>query len=193
MKKIIFILLYFQAAIFLFSGLAVAENPPQTETQMKQKMRPPVVRSPHFVRSGVAYDADEDVTGLITVQDPKSFFNPRTKQVTWWGEFKPFISWGAPQLAAKWYSPSGQLVASQEFKGMACRLAKTTLAMAPYQPEEGRWQVDIYMDGRVIDRRPFVVFDAVRDARDKQNAAAQGRGPEVSSTDIATESQGEKI
>ena len=190
----LFLILIF--AVFLSPYPLFAQDAPPASTEQaavssgsaQTNNRPPVQRSQHFVRSGVAYDADEDMSGTITVQDPKSFFNPRTKQVTWWGEFKPFASWGPPELKAMWYDPSGRFVASQTFRGMECRLAKTTLPMAPYRPEEGRWQVDIYMDGRVIDRKPFVIFDAARDARDKAQTAQRQQNPEISSTDVSLES-----
>lgn len=110
-----------------------------------------------LVRSGVAHDASENILGIISVKEPKSFFKPDAKQMTWWGEFKPFKFWGRPKLEARWHSPSGEQVATQQFKGEECALAKSTLKMkGPAQ--EGTWRVDVYHEGNQIDSKNFVVY-----------------------------------
>jgi len=133
-----------------------------SETQ--QNPSQPVDRAKHLRRSGVAYDAYETISGLIKIVDPRSFFRPTTKQVTWWGEFKPFSTWSRPNLHARWFNPEGQLVSSQDFQPEECRLAKATLTVRPSNIEmrEGRWQVEILMDGKPIDRKNFVVFNPSR-------------------------------
>lgn len=117
-------------------------------------------QSEFLFRSGVAYDASEDLLGLIHIQEPKSFFKPDTDQITWWGEFKPFKTWGRPELVAKWYDPQGRLASTQEFKGTICRLAKATLKTANLnlQENQGQWRVEIYMKDRQIDSKNFYVF-----------------------------------
>ena len=121
---------------------------------------PVIPQSEFLLRSGVAYDASENILGLVRIEEPKSFFKPDTDQVTWWGEFKPFKTWGRPELVAKWHDPEGQLMNTQQFKGTVCRLAKATLQTANLNLEQsqGRWRVDIYMKGKQIDSKNFYVF-----------------------------------
>lgn len=121
---------------------------------------PVIPQSEYLLRSGVAYDASEDLLGIIQITEPKSFFKPETDQVTWWGEFKPFKTWGTPELEAKWYDPAGRLITTQNFKGSVCRLAKTTLKTADLNLEQnqGRWRVDISMKGKPIDSKHFYIF-----------------------------------
>ncbi|GEM_PF-3580056 len=124
----------------------------------------PIERSKYLQRSGVAHDAYEALTGMIKILDPRNFFSPGASQVTWWGEFKSFNTWGRPQLHARWFNPEGMMVASQDFVGEECRLAKVTLEVRERNIElkEGRWMVEVSMDGKPIDRKNFVVFDPNR-------------------------------
>ena len=125
-----------------------------------QPTAPVIPPNEFLLRSGVAYDAREDWLGTIHITEPKSFFKPETNQVTWWGEFKPFKTWGTPELVAKWYDPEGRLISTQNFKGGVCRLAKATLKTADLNLEQnqGRWRVDISMQGKPIDSKSFYIF-----------------------------------
>ncbi|MBI4399082.1 MAG: hypothetical protein HY586_08135 [Candidatus Omnitrophica bacterium] len=147
------VVLFFSIAILAFSGYA--------QTKPEEQALP---RDKYLVRSGVAHDAHEDIFGLITIDDPKNFFTPAAPQLTWWGEFKPFTSWGRPKLHAEWLDPDGEVIAAQDFKGLHCRLAKTTLKVgqANVNLREGKWEVRIYMKGKLLDRKNFVVFDPLK-------------------------------
>lgn len=113
-----------------------------------------------LVQSGVAYDASEAWWGKINVQEPKSFFKPTTDQITWWGEFKPFKFWGTPELQAVWINPQGKEAARQDFKGLHCALAKTTLKMNTVARPipKGKWRVDVYHKGQLIDSKNFMIY-----------------------------------
>lgn len=117
------------------------------------------IRDEHLKASGVAFDAREDILGMIHIDEPKTFFKPDTSQVTWWGEFDEFEAWTRPQLEARWYNPQGQLLQTQQFRGTICRLAKTTLQMQDLQ-QQGRWHVEIYYKGELLDRKDFFLYDA---------------------------------
>jgi len=117
-----------------------------------------LLKDKYLVRSGVAFDAKENIFGLIRLQGPKNFFRPDTKQVSWWGEFKPFKTWGTPELEARWYNPQGELISKQSFKGQVCQLAKTTLKMEGLQVQ-GMWKVEIYYKGGLLDQKQFSIFD----------------------------------
>ncbi len=133
----------------------------------------PFDRAKYLIRSGVAYDAFESVFGLISIIDPRSFFTPNTSQVTWWGEFKSFSTWDVPHLKARWYNPDGVMVSQQSFTGEECRLAKVTLEVREQNIElkEGRWTVEVAHDGKVIDRKNFVVFNPNRPPVSPQSAS----------------------
>ncbi len=149
---------------FIFIIILVSIFCPLVFAQLPGAIQPgapvPLPQSDFLLRSGVAYDASEDLLGLIHIQEPKSFFKPDTDQMTWWGEFKPFKTWGRPDLVAEWYDPEGRLINTQQFKGTICRLAKATLKTANLNLEQnqGRWRVDIYMKGEKIDSKNFYVF-----------------------------------
>lgn len=120
----------------------------------------PLERSKYLLRSGVAFDASEDIFGLIHIKEPKNFFKPDTEQVTWWGEFQPFKAWGRPELEAKWYSPQGACIATQQFRGSVCRLAKTTLKMEGSDTAnmQGLWRVEVYHKGQLLDQKQFSIY-----------------------------------
>lgn len=121
---------------------------------------PVIPQNEFLLRSGVAFDASEDLLGIIHIEEPKSFFKPDTEQVSWWGEFKPFKTWGSPELTAEWHNPRGEVVARQEFKGSVCRLAKTTLSAAGLnlQQNQGQWRVNVYMKGELLDSKVFYIY-----------------------------------
>jgi len=131
-----------------------------------------------LISSGVAYDASENILGQITVKDPRGFFKPDTDQVTWWGQFKPFKFWTRPELTAIWYEPPqpGTEVAQQEFKGLHCALAKTTLKTAELsQPlKEGTWRVDIYMQNKKIDSQQFIIYGGPQSKISSQGSGEWG-------------------
>ena len=134
----------------------------------------PVLFNPKgmLVQSGVAFDAHEDLLGIVHIQEPKSFFKPDTTQVTWWGEFKPFKFWGKPELEAVWYAPPppGQETAKQNFTGGICVLAKSTLKLS--QPvTEGTWRVEVYCKGEKIDSKNFVIYGGTKPVLNTQAPA----------------------
>lgn len=151
MKRTGFAGLVLLAAVF--AGRALAE--PFIQSVQPALFNPKSM----LVQSGVAFDAHENLLGIVHIQEPKSFFKPDTKQVTWWGEFKPFKFWGKPELEAVWYEPPppGQEVAKQNFKGQMCVLAKSTLKLSS-AAKEGTWRVDIYHKGQKIDSKSFMVY-----------------------------------
>lgn len=111
-----------------------------------------------IVRSGVAHDASENLfMERVDAKEPRSFFKPDAKQMTYWAQFKSFKFRGKPKLEGRWYSPSGKQVATQQFKGHIFIMAKTTLKMEG-PVEEGTWRIDVYRDGQKIDSKNFVVY-----------------------------------
>jgi hypothetical protein len=152
------------AFCLFFSAIfhAGAEDAERTPLGVK-----PMLHNPKsmLVGSGVAYDASENILGIISIKEPRSFFKPDTDQVTWWGEFKPFKFWGRPELEARWYTPSNpdHPHSVQQFKGEECALAKSTLKMSG-PVAEGKWRVDIYHKGEKIDSKNFIIYGPPRPA-----------------------------
>lgn len=147
---------------------------------------PPLQRQQYLMRSGVAFDASEDIFGLIHIEEPKDFFKPDTEQVSWWGEFKPFKAWGRPELEAKWYNPQGQLMAGQKFRGNVCRLAKTTLKMQGMKEvQQGLWRVEVYMKGKLLDQKQFSIYES--------GPSPSKSGPSFSSVSVETSYQQKEV
>lgn len=109
--------------------------------------------------SNVAYDAHErGLLGKIKIDEPPGDrFSPQSNQLAWWGKFdKPFEYWGNPDLAASWFDPEGQKVASIEVDAEQCKLAKAVLRQEGFQP--GIWRVDVNCrDGTLLDQKQFAV------------------------------------
>lgn len=110
--------------------------------------------------SGTARDAKEDFLGRVKIKPPRSPFPSEMDKVTWWGTFKPFEFWGSPEFQAVWINPQGRRVASQNFRGGKCILAKTALNVENLPTrtlEPGMWRVIVSCKEVVIDNRPFAV------------------------------------
>lgn len=151
------------------------------------QVMPSAMSSEKFLfRAGVAYDAHESIVGLITIDNPKSFFDAsKVSQATWWGEFKPFKTWGRPKLFAQWFDPTGKMVLQQSFQGLHCRLAKTTLnfPQQKVQMSLGNWRVEVSMKGSVIDQKTFVVY----------NSAQPQAAPQPQSVNVQSSVQSEGV
>lgn len=122
-----------------------------------------------MTESGVARDAKENFLGGVKIKPPRSSFPPEMDKVTWWGTFKPFEFWQSPQLEAAWVNPRGEIVERQSFRGGACALAKTTLAVQKLpraRLESGMWRVIVSCQDVTIDNHPFAVVGSSAPTQD---------------------------
>lgn len=127
-----------------------------------------------IIKSGVAEDAsffmfEPNVIGK------RDFFPPTVKKVTWWALFQPFATYEFTPAAftARWYAPNRELYWEESFSGGG-PFAKVSLPIKETPAEEfpGRWYVQIYYKGRLIDDKQFLI-----DIKDRSDSAAAGPVP----------------
>lgn len=94
----------------------------------------------------------------------KSFFTKTDAKVTWWATFQPaafgFIRPQPPGFIARWYAPNGTMYWEESFAGdIGSHFAKNSLPIAgtPAETFPGRWRVQIYYEGRLIDEKEFII------------------------------------
>ena len=117
----------------------------------------------YLARSGLATDATESFWGgKVKPDEPRNEFSPNDEKVTWWGEFKPFESWGRMETDARWIDPYGRVVKQDKVEGGHCRMMKASLSprQLPFRMVDGVWLVAIGCADNPIDVKRFVVRSA---------------------------------
>ncbi len=115
--------------------------------------------------SGVAEDCSYvPIPTIATPKGKKNFFSKTDKQATWWALFQPaalgFLRTAPPGFTARWYAPNGTLYWEESFAGdIGSHFAKHSLPIAgtPVETFPGRWRVQIYYEGRLINEKEFIV------------------------------------
>ena len=115
--------------------------------------------------SGIHEDCG--LVGFLGIPQPKgkkNFFSKFDKQATWWASFQPvtfgLIRTAPPSFTARWYAPNGNLYFEDNFAGdIGSLFAKNSLPIAgtPAETFPGRWRVQIYYEGRLIDEKGFII------------------------------------
>jgi len=151
-------------AIF-FSGCA-ASLPAKVEGEIASLHPSPSSATWSAIKeSGINEDCGLVVfLGIPQPKGKKDFFSKSDKQVTWWATFQPatfgFIRTAPPSFTARWYAPNGHLYWEDSFAGdIGLLFAKNSLPIAetPAETFPGRWRVQIYYEGRLIDEKEFLI------------------------------------
>lgn len=120
----------------------------------------------YIKRSGIGGDASHNLfLNKVNVKNNTIFFKPDTEKVTWWAEFQP-MAFPSPYhvtFQAKWYDPQGNHFFEEEFplnSGWDATFVKTSLPIAntPAQHFPGLWQVEVYYQGSLIDKKKFHIM-----------------------------------
>ncbi len=117
----------------------------------------------HMTRSGMAEDAKESFWGgKVTPKNSRTEFSPDDEKITWWGEFKPFESWGYMETDVRWVDPEGRVVSRAKVQGGHCRMAKASFSPRelPGRMIDGMWLVSVGCPENPIDVKQFLVRGA---------------------------------
>jgi hypothetical protein len=158
-SKLFFVL--FLLAIITFPGCATL--PDKAQGEVVPLRAGGIQRWGGIKDSGVHEDCDYSLFSAHP-KGKKSFFSKTDKQATWWAIFQPaafgFIRTQAPGFVARWYAPNGNLYWEDNFAGdIGSLFAKNSLPIAgtPVERFPGRWFVQIYYEGRLIDEKEFII------------------------------------
>lgn len=117
----------------------------------------------HMTRSGMAEDAKESLWGgKVKPKNSRMEFSPDDEKITWWGEFKPFESWGRMETDVRWVDPQGRVVKRERIKGGKCRMVKASFSPReiPGRMIDGVWVVSVGCEDDPVDVKRFLVRGA---------------------------------
>lgn len=117
--------------------------------------------------SGVSEDAEYVFMRPWKPIGHQTIFSTAVPKVTWWGRFKPLtfigVALNGRTFVVRWYSPDGNFFWEEEFQTLKWdeMAAKASLPIKDSPAEElpGRWFVQIYHRGELIDEKYFILTD----------------------------------
>ncbi len=120
----------------------------------------------HIRASGIAKDASHArLSDKVRVEEKTNHFTAEDEKVTYWAHFTPgtFPSPDHVSFQARWYDPDGNLYLEDTFplnNIYDAQFMKTHLSIKdfPVRHFPGLWQVGIYYQGYLIDRKEFHIF-----------------------------------
>jgi len=116
--------------------------------------------------SGIARDASHTAfIDKVHVEGKTNHFSPQDERVTYWAHFTAgaFHSPYHVNFQTRWYDPEGNLFFDEAFplnNMLNAFFMKTSLPIkdSPAQYFPGLWQVEIYYQGYLIDKKQFHIF-----------------------------------
>lgn len=118
----------------------------------------------NLTRSGMATDAKESLWGgRVKPREPRNEFSPDDDKISWWGEFKPFETWGRMETDVRWVDPYGNVVKQERVQGGKCRMMKASLSPRelPFRMVDGVWLIEVGCADDPVDVKRFAVRGAL--------------------------------